>query len=74
MLHEDSGDTRSSPSLTATIFDFAIGSLEICDLEAAEDGDTLSKIGDPVDYTITIENIGGVTLYKQSIGSRITSS
>jgi len=60
-------DTRSSPSLTATIFDYAIGDLPVCNLKVTKDGDTLSKVGDDVDYTITIENTGGITLYKQSI-------
>jgi len=60
-------DTRSSPSLTATIFDYAIGDLPVCNLKVTKDGDTLSKEGDDVNYTITIENTGGITLYKQSI-------
>jgi len=60
-------DTRSSQSLTATLFDFALGQFTLCDLEVDKTGDTLSKVGDPVNYTITVTNTGGITLYKQSI-------
>jgi len=60
-------DTRSSPSLTASIFDYAIGSLPLCDLEVTKTGDTISKVGDDVSYTITIENTGVVELFKESI-------
>ncbi|MGH2669984.1 MAG: DUF7507 domain-containing protein, partial [bacterium] len=61
--------SRSSHSLTATAKDTAgIAALApICGIEVTKTGDTLGKIGDPVDYTITVHNTGDVTLYKQSI-------
>jgi len=60
-------DTQASQSLTSQIHDFAVGTLSLCDIKVTKDGDTLSKVGDDVDYTITIENTGAVILYKQSI-------
>ncbi len=60
-------ETRSSQSVDAQLKDFAMGSFELCGLDVTKTGDTLSKIGDSVDYEITIENTGSVTLYKQSI-------
>ena len=60
-------ETRSSQSLTAQLKDFALGAFPVCGIEVIKDGDTLSKVTDPVDYTITIENTGRATLYKQSI-------
>jgi uncharacterized repeat protein (TIGR01451 family) len=60
-------DTQASQSLTSQIHDFAVGTLSLCDIKVTKDGDTLSKVGDDVDYSITIENKGAVILYKQSI-------
>jgi uncharacterized repeat protein (TIGR01451 family) len=61
------GVTRSSPSLTATIFDYALGGIDLCALDVTKTGDTLGKIGDEVSYSITITNTGVITLYKKSI-------
>jgi uncharacterized repeat protein (TIGR01451 family) len=61
------GVTRSSPSLTATIFDYALGHIDLCSLDVVKTGDPLGKIGDEVSYTITITNTGVITLYKSSI-------
>ena len=60
-------NTRASQSTDARLHDFAIGDFSLCDLAVTKDGDTLSKVGDPVDYTITIANTGAVTLYKDDV-------
>jgi uncharacterized repeat protein (TIGR01451 family) len=60
-------ETRSSQEPTAQLKDLALGDFTLCDLEVTKTGDTLSKVGDPASYSITIENTGSVTLYKQSI-------
>jgi uncharacterized repeat protein (TIGR01451 family) len=60
-------ETRSSQSITAQLKDYALGQFSLCDLSVVKGGDTLSKVGDPVDYTITVTNDGSITLYKQSI-------
>jgi hypothetical protein len=60
-------ETRSSQSETAQLKDFAFGAFPICSIAVDKTGDTLSKVGDGVDYTITVTNDGKATLYKQSI-------
>ena len=60
-------ETRSSPSLTAQLKDFALGSFPVCGNNVTKSGDELSKVGDVVTYTVTIENTGRATLYKESI-------
>jgi uncharacterized repeat protein (TIGR01451 family) len=60
-------ETRSSTPFDSRLKDFALGNFELCSIAVTKDGDTLSKIGDDVDYTITVENTGALTLYKQSI-------
>ncbi|MBI2862804.1 MAG: hypothetical protein HYX89_08280, partial [Chloroflexi bacterium] len=60
-------ETRASQSTDARLHDFAIKDFSLCDLAVVKDGDTLSKIGDDVNYTITITNTGATTLYKQTI-------
>ena len=60
-------ETRSSQSVSAQLKDFALGAFDVCELTVDKDGDTISKVGDDVDYTITITNSGAITLYKQSI-------
>jgi uncharacterized repeat protein (TIGR01451 family) len=60
-------ETRSSTPFDARLKDFALGNFELCSIAVTKVGDTLSKVGDDVDYTITVENTGALTLYKQSI-------
>ncbi|GAA0691533.1 hypothetical protein GCM10009104_18060 [Marinobacterium maritimum] len=60
-------ETRSSQSETAQLKDFAFGNFPLCSIAVDKTGDLLSKVGDPVSYTITVENTGRATLYKQSI-------
>jgi uncharacterized repeat protein (TIGR01451 family) len=64
-------ETRSSHSTTAQLKDFALGAFPVCGIKVTKTGDTLSKIGDPVDYTITIENTGRATLYKRNISDTL---
>jgi uncharacterized repeat protein (TIGR01451 family) len=65
-------ETRSSgSSLQAQLKDFALGAFPVCGVQVTKTGDTLSKVGDPVDYTITIENTGRVTLYKRTIADTL---
>jgi uncharacterized repeat protein (TIGR01451 family) len=60
-------ETRSSQSETAQLKDFAFGSFPVCGIAVDKTGDDLSKVGDDVNYTITVTNTGKATLYKQSI-------
>jgi hypothetical protein len=60
-------ESRSSSSETAVLKDFALGAFEFCGLSVQKTGTTLSKVGDIVDYTITITNTGMGTLYKDLI-------
>ncbi|MEQ6292127.1 hypothetical protein ACFPAG_16090 [Vogesella sp. GCM10023246] len=64
-------ETRSSHSLSAELKDFAMGQFNVCGMKVEKTGDTLSKVSDPVDYTITITNTGIQTLYKQSISDSV---
>lgn len=63
--------TRASHSTTAQLKDFALGAFPVCGIKVTKTGDALSKIGDPVDYTITIENTGRATLYKRNISDTL---
>jgi hypothetical protein len=60
-------ETRSSTPFDSRLKDFAFGEFNLCSIDVTKDGDTLSKIGDDVNYTVTIENTGAVTLYKDDI-------
>src|SRR6266508_593797 len=60
-------ETRSSQSLDAQLKDFAIGDFSLCHITVDKTGDTLSKVGDPADYTITITNDGAINLFKDDI-------
>ncbi len=60
-------ETRSSTPFDSRLKDFAFGDFSLCSIDVDKDGDTLSKVGDDVDYTITITNTGAITLYKQFI-------
>ena len=62
----------------AQLKDFALGGFPVCDIKVTKTGDTLSKIGDPVDYSIKIENIGRgeagaflVDIYSRGGGARL---
>ena len=59
--------TRASTSLTAALHDFALGGFQLCGIEVTKSGTDLSKVGDDVDYTITIENTGAIALFKDDI-------
>jgi uncharacterized repeat protein (TIGR01451 family) len=63
--------TRSSHSTDAQLKDFALGAFPVCGIEVTKTGDELSKIGDPVNYTITVENTGQATLYKRNISDTL---
>ena len=63
--------TRSSHSTTAQLKDFALGAFPVCGIDVEKTGDTLSKVGDPADYTITIENTGQSTLFKRNISDSL---
>jgi uncharacterized repeat protein (TIGR01451 family) len=60
-------ETRSSTPFDSRLKDFAFGNFELCSIAVTKGGDTLSKVGDDVNYTITVENTGALTLYKQSV-------
>jgi hypothetical protein len=60
-------ETRSSTPFDSRLKDFAMGSFELCSIDVTKTGDSLSKVGDDVDYTVTIENTGAITLYKDDI-------
>ncbi len=60
-------ETRSSTPFDSRLKDFAFGNFELCSIAVTKGGDTLSKVGDDVSYSITVENTGALTLYKQSI-------
>ena len=60
-------ETRASQSTDARLHDFAIGDFDLCRLVVEKTGDTLSKVGDDANYTITITNQGAITLFKDDI-------
>ena len=67
-------ETRSSSELTAELKDFALGNFDLCSVNVTKTGDALSKVGDPVNYTITIENTGAKTLYQTSVVDSLASA
>ena len=64
-------ETRSSTPFDSRLKDFVLGDFELCSMEVTKTGDTLSKVGDPVDYTVTIENTGSLPLYKDDISDSL---
>ena len=60
-------ESRSSSETTAVLKDFALGQFAFCGLSVQKTGDALSKVGDSVNYTITITNTGMARLYKDDI-------
>jgi hypothetical protein len=64
-------ETRSSTPFDSRLKDFALGDFDLCSIDVTKTGDTLSKVGDDVDYSITIENTGALTLYKDDISDTL---
>ena len=60
-------ETRTSFTPNSQLADFALGSFELCGIDVDKTGDTLSKVTDPANYTITVTNTGIVTMFKQDI-------
>jgi len=60
-------ETRTSTPFDARLKDFVTGNFNLCSISVTKTGDTLSKVGDPADYTVTIQNTGALTLYKDDI-------
>lgn len=67
-------ETRSSHAPTAQLKDFVLGDFAVCGVSVEKTGSTLSKIGDTVDYTITVQNTGHAKLYKRNIGDTLLGS
>jgi uncharacterized repeat protein (TIGR01451 family) len=64
--------SRSSDVFTADLKDVSIAPIPpVCDIEVEKTGDALSKVGDSVDYTITVSNPGTVTLHKDDISDTL---
>jgi len=59
--------SRSSPSYSSELKDFAFEQFDICAINVTKTGDNLSKAGDNVTYTINITNTGAIDLYKREI-------
>ena len=64
-------ETRSAHSTNAQLKDFALGAFPVCGISVDKTGDKKSKVGDPVDYTITVTNTGHATLYKRTISDTL---
>jgi uncharacterized repeat protein (TIGR01451 family) len=60
-------ETRTSTPFDARLKDFVTGNFDLCEVSVEKTGDTLGKVGDPADYTITITNSGALTIYKDDI-------
>lgn len=60
-------ETRQSQSETASTADFALGSFDLCSFSVAKVGPAVAKVGDTVEYRITIENTGALPITKTSI-------
>ncbi len=64
-------ETRSSTPFDSRLKDFALGEFDLCSIEVEKTGDELSKVGDDVNYTITITNTGSITLYRDDISDDV---
>ena len=60
-------ETRQSQSETSVVEDKLVVPFDLCSIDVDKDGPDLSKVGDTVEYTVTVTNDGVVTMYKQSI-------
>lgn len=60
-------NTRSSHEVRAQLKDLALGAFPLCGIKVEKTGDTLGKVGDPVDYTITVTNTGAIPQNRVSI-------
>jgi hypothetical protein len=68
------GETRTSTPFDARLKDFVTGNFDLCQIDVTKTGDTLSKVGDDANYTVTIENNGALTLYKDDISDTLLGS
>ena len=64
-------ETRSAHSTNAQLKDFVLGAFAVCGVSVTKTGDELSKIGDSVNYTITVRNTGASKLYKRNINDTL---
>jgi uncharacterized repeat protein (TIGR01451 family) len=69
-------ESRSSPSPTATLSDFVLGGLPLCNLAATPFNglskfDTSTNQGDPVTYDLKVTNTGAMPLYIQSVNDTL---
>ena len=64
-------ETRTSTPFDARLKDFVTGSFDLCQIEVDKTGDTLSKVGDPADYTVTVTNSGVLPLFKDDISDSL---
>jgi hypothetical protein len=64
-------ETRTSTPFDARLKDFVIGNFDLCNIDVSKTGDELSKVGDPVDYTVTITNTGALPLYRDVISDTL---
>ena len=64
-------ETRTSTPFDARLKDFVLGEFDLCEIEVSKTGDEISKVGDDVDYTITIENTGALTVWKDDISDTV---
>jgi hypothetical protein len=64
-------ETRTSTPFDARLKDFVRGTFDVCSIKVTKTGDTLSKVGDPVDYSVAIENTGALPLYKDDISDTL---
>jgi uncharacterized repeat protein (TIGR01451 family) len=68
--HDDGLTTPINPNNNSP---FGLSHISFCvvpivaEIEVTKDGPDLSKVGDPTDYTITIENTGNVVLHLESV-------
>jgi hypothetical protein len=67
-------ETRSSTPFDSRLKDFVLGNFDLCSISVTKSGDTLSKVGDEVDYTVLIQNTGSLVLYKDDISDTLLGS